>query len=71
MKRLAPYPPAPAPSTGGAPDGVYPCPFCAAPETEEVSLFGSQLLTSQYRCRRCGSYFEGLREDRWEERAAV
>ena len=37
------------------------CPFCRAAASELVSLFGSQLLLSQYRCTRCGSYFEGLR----------
>jgi hypothetical protein len=42
------------------------CSFCAAESAELVSLFGSQLLLSQYRCKSCGSYFEGLREDRWE-----
>lgn len=40
------------------------CPFCDAHDSELISLFGSQLLTSQYRCRACASYFEGLREDR-------
>ena len=40
------------------------CPFCRADATQLISLFGSQLLFSQYRCARCGSYFEGLREDR-------
>ena len=40
------------------------CPFCQADGAELVSLFGSQLLLSQYRCRECGSYFEGLRPDR-------
>jgi transposase-like protein len=43
------------------------CPFCEAEQPELVSLFASQLLFSQYRCRECGSYFEGLREDRKEE----
>ncbi len=28
-----------------------------------MSLFGSQLLLSQYRCAACGSYFEGLRSE--------
>ncbi len=42
------------------------CPFCRAAGAELISLFGSQLLLSQYRCSRCGSYFEGLREDRWD-----
>jgi transposase-like protein len=40
------------------------CPFCDASRAELVSLFGSQLLLSQYRCTACGSYFEGVREDR-------
>jgi len=43
------------------------CPFCASPDSELVSLFGSQLLMSQRRCRACGSYFEAVREDRWQE----
>lgn len=42
------------------------CPFCHVAAAELVSLFGSQLLLSQYRCNACGSYFEGLRQDRWE-----
>jgi transposase-like protein len=39
------------------------CPFCDADQPELISLFGSQLLLSQYRCRACGTYFEGIRED--------
>jgi hypothetical protein len=39
------------------------CPFCDAEDPELISLFGSQLLLSQYRCRACGTYFEGIRED--------
>jgi transposase-like protein len=39
------------------------CPFCEADDVELISLFGSQLLLSQYRCKSCKSYFEGLRED--------
>jgi hypothetical protein len=45
----------------------YACPFCNASPAELVSLFASQLLLSQYRCTTCGSYFEGLREDRSEQ----
>ena len=45
-------------------DSFVHCPFCNATTAELVSLFGSQLLLSQYRCTACGSYFEGLREDR-------
>jgi transposase-like protein len=39
------------------------CPFCRSTRTRMISLFGSQLLLSQYRCAACGSYFEGLRPD--------
>jgi len=39
------------------------CPFCRAASAELISLFGSQLLLSQYRCTSCGSYFEGVRPD--------
>ena len=42
------------------------CPFCASEDTEIVSLFGSQHLVSQLRCRSCRSYFEALRDDRWD-----
>ena len=38
------------------------CPFCDAENAKLISLFGSQLLLSQYRCRACGTYFEGLRD---------
>jgi transposase-like protein len=47
------------------------CPFCRAADAELVSLFGSQLLLSQYRCTHCGSYFEGLRQDRWDAEPQV
>ena len=47
------------------------CPFCTAASAELLSLFGSQLLLSQYRCQSCGSYFEGVRADRWDEVAGV
>ena len=46
-----------------ADQAVTVCPFCAAERTELIALFGSQLLTSQYRCQACGSYFEGLRPE--------
>jgi hypothetical protein len=42
------------------------CPFCDAASAQLLSLFGSQLLLSQYRCAACGSYFEGIRPDRWD-----
>ena len=39
------------------------CPFCASPEVERVAQWGGQIITAQWRCRACGSYFEALRED--------
>jgi hypothetical protein len=39
------------------------CPFCAAADGELVSQFGGQLITAQWRCRACGSYFEAVREE--------
>ncbi|HEV7662101.1 MAG TPA: hypothetical protein VGQ62_01105 [Chloroflexota bacterium] len=47
------------------------CPFCGLASAELVSLFGSQLLLSQYRCTACRSYFEGLREDCWDVEPTV
>ena len=46
------------------------CPFCDADRPELLSQFGSQLLFSQFRCRACGSYFEGLRDDFGDEEEA-
>ena len=39
------------------------CPFCSSHDCELVSQFGGQIITAQWRCRECGSYFEALRED--------
>jgi hypothetical protein len=34
------------------------CPFCRSNDTEVISLFGSQVMTMQCKCRACGSFFE-------------
>jgi transposase-like protein len=39
------------------------CPFCDSPDCERVSQFGGQIITAQWRCGACGSYFEAVRED--------
>jgi len=39
------------------------CPFCGAAGVERVAQWGGQIITSQWRCSGCGSYFEALRED--------
>jgi hypothetical protein len=39
------------------------CPFCGAEAVEQVALWGGQIITSQWRCLPCGSYFEAIRAD--------
>lgn len=40
------------------------CVHCGSREVTRVSLFGSQLMTSQYRCTTCATFFEHVR---WDE----
>ena len=55
----------PPPRLGEGPgEGSSGCPFCGAGDSEIISLFGSQHLVDQRRCRACRSYFEALRDDR-------
>jgi rubredoxin len=39
------------------------CPHCGAGDSERVGQWGGQLITSQWRCRACGTYFEALRDE--------
>ena len=39
------------------------CPYCESADVERVGQWGGQIITAQWRCRACGSYFEALRED--------
>ncbi len=39
------------------------CPFCDSPEVERVGQWGGQIITAQWRCNHCNSYFEAVRED--------
>jgi hypothetical protein len=39
------------------------CPFCESPDVEMVSAWGGQIITAQWRCRSCSTYFEAVRED--------
>ncbi len=39
------------------------CPFCGSAAVERVAQWGGQIITAQWRCRACGSYFEAVRED--------
>jgi hypothetical protein len=43
--------------------GAPACPFCGRSAAERVGQWGGQIITSQWRCAACGSYFEALRED--------
>ena len=38
------------------------CPFCDAAAVELVSPWGGQIITAQWRCRDCRSYFEAIRD---------
>jgi transposase-like protein len=39
------------------------CPFCEAANVERIGLWGGQMITSQWRCRACNTYFEAVREE--------
>jgi transposase-like protein len=39
------------------------CPFCGAEDAERVGQWGGQIITAQWRCRGCNTYFEALREE--------
>jgi hypothetical protein len=49
-----------------APRSAPRCPFCASHDAEVISLFGTQAMTLQYRCRACGSLYEAIKYDRAE-----
>jgi hypothetical protein len=38
------------------------CPFCDAGDLEQVGQWGAQMITAQWRCCACGSYFEAIRD---------
>lgn len=39
------------------------CPFCGSAKTTLVGQWGGQIITAQWQCGGCGSYFEAVRED--------
>lgn len=39
------------------------CPFCGGGAVERVGQWGGQIITAQWRCRACNTYFEAVRED--------
>jgi C4-type Zn-finger protein len=47
----------------GRPAALLSCPFCDSSDVELVSPWGGQIITSQWRCRACNTYFEAVRDD--------
>jgi hypothetical protein len=45
------------------------CPHCGATEADVISLFGTQAMTLQYRCRSCGDFYEALKYEDEEDEA--
>jgi uncharacterized Zn finger protein len=43
------------------------CPHCGATRGTVISLFGTQAMTLQYRCERCGDVYEALKYTTGEE----
>ena len=39
------------------------CPFCGAADAERVGQWGGQIITAQWRCCACNTYFEAIREE--------
>jgi ribosomal protein L37AE/L43A len=50
----------------GAPN----CPFCESGDVERVGQWGGQMITAQWRCGACGSYFEAIRTEFDDDQAA-
>jgi hypothetical protein len=46
------------------------CPFCGAGVVERVGQWGGQIITAQWRCTSCNSYFEAVRDDFSDDRFA-
>lgn len=42
---------------------VPPCPFCGAGTVERVGQWGGQIITAQWQCKACDSYFEAIRDE--------
>ena len=59
MKDSHPLPDPPPEGEGEFnPQGGRECPFCRSKDTQVISLFGSQVMTMQCKCRACGSFYE-------------
>ena len=51
----------PAEPEAEAPRSAPRCPHCGSAEGEVISLFGTQAMTLQYRCPRCGTCYEAIK----------
>ncbi len=47
------------------------CPFCSSAEVERVAQWGGQIITAQWKCGACNSYFEAVRDDFDDEPGAA
>ena len=52
--------------TEPAPRSEPRCPFCGARDAEVLSLFGTQAMLLQYRCRKCRTVFEANKYEETE-----
>ena len=43
--------------------GSLTCPFCDSGAVQRIGQWGGQMITAQWRCADCNSYFEAVRED--------
>jgi ribosomal protein L37AE/L43A len=39
------------------------CPFCSGSTVERIGQWGGQMITAQWRCLGCNSYFEAVRAE--------
>jgi uncharacterized Zn finger protein len=57
---------APEPPPHSDPRSTPLCPHCGARDAEIISLFGTQAISLQYRCRACGEVFEAVKYEEAE-----
>ncbi len=60
---MSAHAPLPSPPPDGGRGTEPKCTHCGARNAEVISLFGTQAMTLQYRCRKCGTLFEAIKYD--------
>jgi ring-1,2-phenylacetyl-CoA epoxidase subunit PaaD len=58
---------APEPLSDSDPRSAPRCPHCGVRDAEIISLFGTQAISLQYRCRACGEVFEAVKYEEGTE----